>query len=342
MVGRVRYDKTDVTVIGAGVIGLTTAICLAEAGASVAVHAAEPTEQTTSIAAGAVWGPHLVGSDARVAAWAATTLGALLRLAGTDGEPAVADPGGHPFVRLATGTTAARRSGSAPPDFAATAASLVTCDAGQVPAGYRSAWRLSAPLVSMPEYLAYLADRYLRAGGQPVTRVTYPSLAAAVRDATSPVLVNCPGAGARDLVPDPDVVAARGQVVITANPGLTEFFVGIGEPSDPDDMTYFFPHGNRVVLGGTEELGRWSREPDEAIAARILASCAAVEPALRDAPVLAHRVGLRPFRPQVRLEAERTAGPVVVHNYGHGGAGVTLSWGCAADAAALALAELGG
>jgi D-amino-acid oxidase len=44
---------------------------------------------------------------------------------------------------------------------------------------------------------------------------------------------------------------------------------------------------------------------------------------------LGHRVGLRPARPGDRLELDAIGGTAVVHNYGHGGAGVTLSWGCA-------------
>jgi len=216
---------------------------------------------------------------------------------------------------------------------------LSACESSDVPAGYQSAWRLSAPLVAMPAYLDYLYERYLRAGGQPVVLASYPALADAATGAGSPVLVNCPGTGANQLVPDPDVIPVRGQVVVARNPGIGEFFVGVG--ADEDDLTYMFPHGEQIVLGGTEQPGNWSRDPDEATAARIIAACAALHPAIAGAPVLAHRVGLRPFRPAVRLEAEQSfAGITIVHNYGHGGAGVTLSWGCALDAADLVLSAL--
>jgi D-amino-acid oxidase len=53
--------------------------------------------------------------------------------------------------------------------------------------------------------------------------------------------------------------------------------------------------------------------------------------------VVSVAVGLRPARPAVRLEAEARPGGTIVHNYGHGGAGVTLSWGCAAAATDLLL-----
>ena len=104
---------------------------------------------------------------------------------------------------------------------------------------------------------------------------------------------------------------------------------------------YLFPHGDTVVLGGTEVAGDWSLEPVPALADRILRDCAAVAPLLRGAQILDHRVGLRPYRPQIRLEAGPANGsgdarhPLVVHNYGHGGAGITMSWGCAREAAAL-------
>ena len=326
---------TDVLVIGAGVIGLSTAVCLAEAGVNVAIAAAEPPPQTTSSAAGAIWGPHLVGMDERVARWATVTLTRFAELSAPDlGANALAG-----IVRTASGIAASREERAGPPEFAA-ASAPDECQPADVPAGYRSAWRLNAPIVTMPGYLDYLAARFGRAGGAS----PFPAKLARLSDASmlapsARVIVNCTGCGARELVPDPDVTPVRGQVVVVSNPGLTEFFVGTA--ADPTDLTYLIPHGDVVVLGGTEQPGNWSREPDPATADRILAACAAVQPALRDATVLAHRVGLRPARSMVRLAAEPGDGVTIVHNYGHGGAGVTLSWGCAEDAAALALDALG-
>ncbi len=318
----------DVTVLGAGVIGLTTAVCLAEAGVAVAVHAAEPPLQTTSLAAGAIWGPHLVGPRDRVARWATATLATLHELIAA----------GHAFVRLAPGLAASRLADAAAPEFAAGAADLSACPSADLPAGYLTAWRLTAPLITMPQYLSWLHERYLSAGGQEITLIRYATLADAIRDAATRVIVNCTGCGAHDLVPDAQVGPVRGQAVVVANPGIGSFFAGTGPGGD---LTYYFPHGDRVVLGGSEQPGNWSREPDPQLARQIVAACTAVEPALRGAAVIEHRVGLRPVRPEVRLEAVQDGdGVTVVHNYGHGGAGVTLSWGCAGDAAELVRAAL--
>ncbi|HEX9336442.1 MAG TPA: FAD-dependent oxidoreductase, partial [Pseudonocardiaceae bacterium] len=77
--------------------------------------------------------------------------------------------------------------------------------------------------------------------------------------------------------------------------------------------------------------GDWNRAADPATAQAIIERCAAVEPRLADADVLAHLVGLRPVRSVVRVADEHVDGIRVLHNYGHGGMGVTLSWGCARE-----------
>jgi D-amino-acid oxidase len=324
--------RPNALVIGAGVSGLTSAICLAEAGLAVHILSAEPPLETTSVVAGALWGTHLVGLDERVPGWAGVTHGVLTALAG--------DPGTG--VHLAPGLMAVREPQDESPEAPSATVTLdfSPCASRELPLGYAAGWRVSAPLVSMPEYLGYLESRFRAADGRLLEPRTLRSLAEAAGLTTAPVLVNCSGTGARALVPDESVTAVRGQVVVTANPGITEFFVGSSE--DPDDLTYVFPHRDTVVLGGTQQHGDWSRQPDPATADQILAACTAVQPRLAGAAVLGHRVGLRPARPLVRVEAEDIGGGRrLVHNYGHGGAGVSLSWGCAQDTAKLALAALG-
>lgn len=331
-------SEAEVLVLGAGVIGLTTAICLAESGVTVTVAGADPPGRTTSAAAGAIWGPHLVGEDDRIGRWAAVTLERLLALSGQEAGADRLDG----VVRTVRGVAASREEGADLPGFAADSADIVACAASDRPAGYRTAWRLTGTTIAMPGYLDYLVSRLNRAGGNgafPVRKISSLNEAGTLAPRAR-VIVNCTGTGARELVPDPDVIAVRGQVVLAANPGITEFFVGTSS-ADPADLTYLFPHGELLVLGGTEQTGDWSTEPDPATAERIIAACAAIEPVVSGAEILGHRVGLRPARPSVRLEAEQHGPLTVVHNYGHGGAGVTLSWGCALDAAALALAELG-
>jgi D-amino-acid oxidase len=308
----------DVLVIGAGVCGLTTGIRLAEAGLGVTIRTAVPPERTTSVAAGAVWGAVRVGPPERVMGWGRTGLEVLSKLA--------AEPGTG--VRMASGKEVSRTP-LEPYYWTQLLSDLRSCEPSELPAGFTHGWHYSAPVATMPVYLEYLRARFVRAGGA-IEVAAVPSLAGLA--GVAPVVVNCSGVGARDLVPDPAVVPVRGQVVIAANPGIEEFYVNRDE--EPPWIVYMFPHGETVLLGGTNEEGSWDLEPKPFIAERIVAQCAAIDPRLRGVTILGHRVGLRPYRSEVRLESEPFGGGVLWHNYGHGGAGVSLAWGCAAEIAA--------
>ena len=85
------------------------------------------------------------------------------------------------------------------------------------------------------------------------------------------------------------------------------------------------------------------RFPDPATTEAILARCARLDPRLRELHVLAEPVGFRPERPEVRVAEQTSDGSArIFHNYGHGGAGVTLSWGCAEEISVSVLAALDG
>jgi D-amino-acid oxidase len=138
--------------------------------------------------------------------------------------------------------------------------------------------------------------------------------------------VNCTGVAARQMAGDEEVKPVKGQHVVVENPGLgTFFFEGAGGHT----WTSVMPHGDRVVLGAVALPGDWDRTPDPAVAAAIRHRCARIEPRLADARIIADTAGVRPGRPNVRLEAEQHGefvpagrhGSYRTHNYGHGGVG---------------------
>lgn len=307
----------EVLVIGGGVVGLTTAVVLAERGVRVRLWTRDPVGRTTSAVAGALWWPYRIEPVASARTWALRSLEVYEELAARPGTTG---------VRMVDGVLGE----TAPDDVGAWAAArlpgLRRATAEEYPAGPGVWARL--PLIDMPTHLPWLRERFLAAGGVAETRTV-----ADWAEARAPVVVNCAGLGARELVPDPAVRPVRGQLVVVENPGIRTWMVSTGADGA---MAYFFPQPGRLVLGGTAEEDAWSLEPDPTVAEAIVRRCAALRPEIADARVLDHRVGLRPARDTVRLErAPLPGGRLLVHNYGHGGAGVTVAWGCAEEAAGL-------
>jgi D-amino-acid oxidase len=300
-----------VLVIGAGVIGLTCAVSLAEVGYEVHVLARDLPGETTSAVAAAIWFPYQALPQDRVTAWAATSYAAFTRLAHDHPESGVRVRTGRELVRTPTSR----------PWWAGAVPDLRTVTSA--PPGYTGGWEFDAPVVDMGVYLPYLVDRLTALGGT-LTRQALPGL-----PNTAPIVVNCSGLASRHLAGDLTLTPVRGQVCVLDQVGISEWWI---DDTDPDRPLYVVPRLDEIVVGGTSEPGDWDTHPRPETAREILAAATELVPALAGARVRRHRVGLRPRRPSVRLEPEiRDAGRVVVHCYGHGGAGVTLSWGCAAE-----------
>ena len=306
--------RSDVTVIGAGVSGLTTGVRLAEAGYPVRILTAARPGSTTSCAAGAIWGPHMVAHE-RADLWAKRGLVAFQDLASRAGTGVV----------IVAGIEASRGRAERP-GWASMLSDFTECPAERLPAGFRSGFGYSVPLIDMPRYLGELEERFTALG---TLEVVAPVTAADLGD-LGPVVVNCAGPDAGELAGDPSIRPVAGDLLIAPNPGITTFFV---EQDDDTDVvsTYVLPHGDRVILGGSRRPPGASAERVAAILDEIWQRGVAMNPALSAVRPDEHRWGLRPVRPRVRLDAERHDGTLIVHNYGHGGAGVTLSWGCADD-----------
>jgi D-amino-acid oxidase len=294
-----------VLVVGAGVVGLSCALRLLEAGHRVDVVARDLPLETTSSVAAAIWYPYLAFPQDRVAAWGRTSYAAFAALAGDDGSGVAMQPGTEVF-----------REPTVEPWWVDAVPRL---DRVTPPAPYADAWSFVTPVVDMSHYLAWLTARVLEAGAT-ITRIALSALP------EGPLVVNCSGLGARLLAADTTTTPVRGQVVVVEQMGLAEWWL------DGQGPTYVIPRVGDIVLGGTDDAGEWDRRPDPEVAADILARATALVPQIAHAKVLRHRVGLRPARPAVRLERVGD----VIHCYGHGGSGVTLSWGCADEVAALA------
>lgn len=305
-----------VIVVGAGVIGLSVAVRLAEAGNDVGVLARDLPPETTSAVAAALWYPYRALPRDAVTRWSAATYTELSRLADAHPESGVALRWGTELLRGRV-TTPWWQEAVPRLERLATA-----------PDGFSGGWRLPVPVADMSLYLPWLVARLDSLGGN-LTRAWLTSLP---RPSAQVSVVNCTGLAARQIANDPTVLPVRGQVVLVEQPGLSEWLL---EQSDGDRLTYVVPREHVVVVGGTAQEGAYNPRPDPATAEEILARARALVPELAKARVVGHRVGLRPTRPEVRLEAEHDGEGTLVHCYGHGGAGVTLSWGCADDVAAL-------
>lgn len=317
----VARRSVDAVVLGAGVIGLTTAVRLAEAGVRVAVLAAAAPAETVSRVAAAVWYPTRTAGDPRVLERAQRTFAELTDQARR----------GVPGVVMRLTRMLLREPVPGDPWWSAAVPDFRRVDP---PTGYAEQWRFTVPSVEMGPYLDWLLDR-LAGLGVVVRRARVTSLAEAADIA--PIVVNATGLGAGILAGDPAVYPVRGRIVLVANPGLV---TSVRDEHNPAGPTYVHPRSADVVLGGTFEPYQTRTGPDPATAAAILARCTALVPELAGARVLGQLAGLRPARHGgARVEAEPTAPHGVarlIHNYGHGGAGVTLCWGCADEVVALA------
>ena len=297
--------------MGCGVIGLTAAIRLREAGVDAGIVTAELPPGTTSNVAAAIWYPFKAYPEDSVLSWGSRTFGVFEELSDTPESGVLMREGVEIW-----------RERVPDPWWAGAVPHVRRCNEDELPPGYVDGHTFLAPIVEMPIYLTYLMDRFSAAGGS-VQRRTLSSL----DEVDARAVVNCVGLGARDLVEDASMEPIRGQIVRVRNPGIKRFVL---DEANPDGVTYIIPRSNDCILGGTAEEGEWDLEPDPETAAAILRRCRRLEPRLKDAEVLEHRVGLRPGRPEIRLELED--GPIPrIHNYGHGGSGITLSWGCAEE-----------
>ena len=300
-----------VTVLGAGISGLTTAVRLIESGHPVRILAKEPPEQTASAVAAAIWFPYEAEPVEQANRWSAKSFRTFQKLAGLPGTG----------VRMMD-FLVLTRSGmdnswkDELPDGAVRPARPE-----ELPTGYEMGYIAKVPLAETQIYLPYLMERFRKAGGELVVQE--------VKDVESllqggRIIVNCTGLGSRELFGDETVYPIRGQVVKVKKTRPVQSMV---DSMNKGRLAYIIERSDCIVLGGTDYDNDYNRKPTQADTDTILARCRQLEERLGAPVVLQALAGLRPKRPAIRCEKEE--GRNIIHNYGHGGAGFTVSWGCA-------------
>jgi len=317
---------SSVAIVGAGVSGLTCGVLFAERGFRTAIFAGEIGQRTTSGAAAALWFPYDAEPAEKVISWALKSYDVLvdlsqhprtgvsiieLRQFSRAGEIQIPDwallLGAHRLTRSVIPSGVEES---------------LTASVKEFPAIFSSGFAVNVPLMDTTRYLDYLYERLTNAGGSVAGNVRFEKLEDVAREFD--LVINCTGIGAKTLVHDVDLEPHRGQVAI-----VPKIEVPCAIVCDDFPLMYAITRTNDCVLGGTNELSD-NRDVDPTSTSRILAECARVLN-IGNPKILAERVGLRPFRKSgVRVETNRLRdGRTVIHNYGHGGSGFTLSWGCA-------------
>jgi D-amino-acid oxidase len=202
--------------------------------------------------------------------------------------------------------------------------------AEELPDGYADGRTALAPCIQAPAYLDWLVHRFGELGGAIEVREL-----SRLEEAGGELVVNCAGVGACGLADDDDLRPVRGQVAYVRTREPLRFMI---DETGPNALAYVLPRPDVVVLGGTAEEGDTDLTPRPETTRSILERTRRLQPQLANAEYVGSAVGLRPVRPEVRLELTQLAdGRPLVHNYGHGGSGFTLSWGCADEVMRLVL-----
>lgn len=310
--------RQRIIVLGAGVSGLTTAVTMALAGCNVVIHAAEGPAQTTSSLAAAIWHPFYQAPDFVYLERARQTYATMLRLSSDRSSGVLMRPLTEYFRRDA-----------GVPWWAECANDLKRLPETDVPSRFACAYRMAVPVAATATYLRYLLNMFFELGGRFVQRRVDDPVSL-LDDADH--VVNCCGYGSRQFG-DAELALSRA-IVLRArrDAAVRGCFI---DDSDPAAPTYVVERDDDIVLGGTADPELTSTVIGERQIEDIVRRCTQLCEGVAALQVVDARTGFRPMRRVARVACDERH-PRLLHNYGHGGGGFTLSWGCANDVLRLA------
>jgi|TARA_B110000196_G_scaffold138000_1_gene119676 D-amino-acid oxidase len=309
-------SKGHCLVVGAGVSGLSSAIRLLENDWEVTIWSSEFSPNTTSDIAAALWYPFLSAPVEKTNIWGSETYD-VLKVLSRFPQTGVSMTQTYEYFREEQPDPLWKES--------VDGFKRLNKD---LPEDYVECFSFMTSVIEMPIYLQWLMNRYEELGGNhKVKRINNFSNISEQYN----LIVNCTGLESKTLLNDSEVYPVRGQI-IRVKTDIKEMYLD----QQISTLAYIVPRSEDMILGGVAQSNDWSLETRMEDRDNILEKCCKLIPELKNAEIIEDMVGLRPGRSEVRLEKEILLGRPMIHNYGHGGSGVTLSWGCADDVVELA------
>lgn len=307
----------SVTVIGCGIIGLTTAIKLQVKGFKVTIISKERFEKTLSNKVGAIWFPFEIYPKEKANKWAT--------LAYKEYQRDRIEGNGVSFIPFITAYT--NESNTAWTQQLPKGA-VRKALASELPKGIKTAYISTVPLAEPLLYLPYLFNRFIENKGLFIEQKISSLKEASTLDT---LIINCTGLGAKELCNDDDLQPMRGQILRCKKMGIPSY----ADATKKGALSYVINRSEDCVIGGTDYENDWNttiEKNDTNIITNRLLEGGLTQ---KNPEILEEIVGLRPKRSAVRYEFDNKFSNIF-HNYGHGGAGFTVAWGCAIELAEIA------
>jgi D-amino-acid oxidase len=304
-----------IAVIGAGISGVSTALLLAEKGHQLHIISKGFSPNITSNRAAAFWFPYHVRNDKRGISWCRAAYEYFMAHAGE--ETGISMKKIIKAVKTNTGDDDSWVEFMPPNQV-----TLLVNDAA--PKGYDKGYQAYVPLIETQLFLPWV---YKQLEAKNAVFIEQEVTDLQPLSQQYDWVVNCTALGARTLCNDTAVIPVRGQVVLL-EPGFPDFIF-----LDNQTPAYVVPRKDATIVGGTYEEHVYDERTEEESLKDILTRAYSVLEGLDGRKIIGNWAGLRPYRPTVRLEREE--GTNIIHNYGHGGSGYTLSFGCAEDVVRL-------
>lgn len=338
-------------VIGAGIVGLGSALKLLQAGYEVVLYNHVATCPPTTPISAAFWFPYACSMSPQQEQLLASPTYDFLCDCANDSTAGIKLRIGRAYF-----DETVEESETQSPWWASLVSGFRRLKLGEIPIALQvdpvigpinRGWEFEIPVVHIPTFTKWLESKIASLGGRIVA-----GHIESLRDTPEPydVLVNCSGGWATHLTTDNSLVAYQGTVLELPNEPFGDVLLFVEKGKSSNLPTYVVPQGSRTILGGTlvpitkpgeawkhgpEGLASQWQGTDEEIVG-IYERCrllAGITQELSRDEILAikHKTGLRPVRqdsPPCIQQTELNGRPLI-HNYGHGGSGLTLFWGSA-------------